>query len=358
MRAFVSVAAANAREAARHTSGKFGEQVHAAPSIELHRYAADLRVDADFVANCLADGPGHQTADPLILEAIASRLNASRNFSDANIREVTDEVWRESYGYTPEESADYQLALDTLNSLGETSAAKSVQSYVAGLESHAGLGDFPDVEALRQVATQLEELETCGASPEDIHDLRQQLSPLLSRSGASSTRPGLSKPERVDPDGRTLPVPVDDPRVQGGQVFDKIVDRDGTEFFRRREHVWPDEPYAMRLQANRPLSAQESEHLAQLMGYAYAAEVRGERMGTPQMDTPYSFIVPADTTKSRSDDVGAALSRFETGLPQLFKAGSPQRTTNRSGPVGSRLVEPFGDLTFELFYDSVSDESW
>lgn len=159
-----------------------------------------------------------------------------------------------------------------------------------------------------------------------------------------------------------------DPRVAAGEVFDAVRvydteagDTEGTVFHRRRDGVMPDWPYAMRLQADRPLTADEVAHCAQLLGYTYRAEVRGEQLGRPLRDTPFSFTVYADTTKTRSDDVGAALDRFEATLPELLRDGSPVRTTDRSGPGtrGTRLVEGFGDDVphFELYYDSVIDNT-
>ena len=155
-----------------------------------------------------------------------------------------------------------------------------------------------------------------------------------------------------------------DPRVAAGEVFDVVRvydpefgDTEGTVFHRRRDGVDPDWPYAMRFQADRELTPDEVAHCAQLIGYAYRAEVRGEQIGRPVRDTPFSFTVYADTTKTRSDDIGAALDRFETTLPELMRDGSPIRTTDRSGPGtrGTRLVEGFGASVprFELYYDSV-----
>lgn len=143
--------------------------------------------------------------------------------------------------------------------------------------------------------------------------------------------------------------------VQRGGVADNVVSPDGTIFHRRRDDVYPREPYRMRFQADRPLSDEEMQHLAQLIGYEYRASVRGEPMGAPERDSPYSFMVFADTTKSSSDDLGMALERFEEGLPTTVTQGSPLRSTNRSGPgtKGTRLVEPFGDVHLEVYYDDV-----
>jgi hypothetical protein len=163
------------------------------------------------------------------------------------------------------------------------------------------------------------------------------------------------------PDGKKDPVPASDPRLQAGEVFDNVQAPDGTFFHRRRPGVAPDEPGGFRIQANRPLTETEKLKMAGLIGYAYQAHVRGEGLSMPESDSPYSFIVGTDTTKSQSDDLGEALQRFEESLEDMVRDGSPVRSTNRSGPgtAGTRLVEGFNepDLTFEIYYDYVVDET-
>lgn len=150
-----------------------------------------------------------------------------------------------------------------------------------------------------------------------------------------------------------------DPEILNGQVVDDInvIDEQGYSavYHRRRDGVFPGTPYSMRFQANRPISDEEMNHLSQLIGYQYRATVRGESMGTPERDTPYSFTVYADTTKSSSDDLGHAMEKFETGLNDIIQNGSPVRTTDRSGPAGTRLVDGFNDsnLGLETYYDDV-----
>lgn len=158
------------------------------------------------------------------------------------------------------------------------------------------------------------------------------------------------------PDGAA--VPVKHPAVQGGAVFD-TVSVDDRVFHRRRDKVYPGEPYAIRLQANRPLTDDEAGHVAGAMGYAYRATVAGESPGVPERDTPYSFVVSADTTKSARDDLGMALEEFEDTLPTMIDEGSPVRKTDRAGAgtKGTRLVEGMHepDLTFEVYYDDAYD---
>jgi len=183
------------------------------------------------------------------------------------------------------------------------------------------------------------------------------------RSGALTTvrwpSPELARPAHVPdiPDG--APVPVEHPSVQDGAVFDSV-SVDDQVFHRRRDKVFPGEPYAIRLQANRPLTDDEARHVAGAMGYAYRSTVAGEPLGMPQRDTPYSFVVSADTTKSARDDLGMALEAFEDMLPTMIDEGSSVRKTDRAGAgtKGTRLVEGMHepDLAFEVYYDSVFDD--
>ena len=113
-------------------------------------------------------------------------------------------------------------------------------------------------------------------------------------------------------------MPSDHPDVQAGVIRD-AVDVDGTVFHRRREGTYPDAPNAMRIQASRPLTDQDLQRMAQLVGYQYAAEVRGEPLSDPLRDSPFSFIIAADTTKTRSDDLGAAWNGSRRGWTTLCR---------------------------------------
>ena len=151
---------------------------------------------------------------------------------------------------------------------------------------------------------------------------------------------------------------VADAQIQNGAVADRVMS-DGTMFHRVRPGVGVGTPYRMRFQAHRPLSDRDMMRMSQLVGYTYACTVRGERMGTPKRDSPYSFILEADTTKSSSDDLGMALQQFESDLPRFLAEGSPVRKTNRSGPgtAGTRLVEGMENPpTFDMYYDDVFEQ--
>jgi hypothetical protein len=179
---------------------------------------------------------------------------------------------------------------------------------------------------------------------------------------AAAAQHGLTPPNPV-PDVQDVqdgaPVPVEHPAVQGGAVFDSV-SVDDQVFHRRQDKVYPGEPYAIRLQANRPLTDDEARHVAGAMGYAYRSTVAGEPLGMPERDTPYSFVVSADTTKSARDDLGVALEAFEDMMPTMINEGSSVRKTDRAGAgtKGTRLIEGMHepDLAFEVYYDSVFDD--
>jgi len=224
-----------------------------------------------------------------------------------------------------------------------------------------------DYEAWRAERSLL--VDHLGASNEASRALRQRAGEQewlrLTQSDIDDGVPSLAVPEPAvrpvdvaDADG------VWDARssfVQGGGVADKVrvTDEHGhqTLYQRRRYGVYPDYPYAMRFQANRPISDAEMHRAAQLVGYAYRSTVNGESIGSPVRDSPFSFAISTDTTKSRHDDVGDALANFEDRLPAMLIEGSPVRSTNRAGAgtQGTRLVDGIGDqdLSLGVYYDSV-----
>lgn len=150
-----------------------------------------------------------------------------------------------------------------------------------------------------------------------------------------------------------------DPRVQRGEVFDRVSHSDWGTFHRRRDGVVPVEPYAMRFQSDRPISDEEMHKAAQIIGYAYKADIAGEPIGDPERDSPCSFVISADTTKSRRSDPDRALLDFEDNTRAMFREGTPVRKTSQAGPhtMGTRLVDGFGDDAprFEVYYDNVQE---
>jgi hypothetical protein len=156
----------------------------------------------------------------------------------------------------------------------------------------------------------------------------------------------------------TTPMMSTSPEVQSGKVFDTVLVDEGEGytrcFHRRRPGMFAGNPYSMRFQVNRRLTEDDARHLAGLVGYAYRATIAGESIGHPEIDTPFSFIVSADMTKSSRDDLGMGLEDFEATLPRVLAEGSPIRKTDRAGAgtQGTRLIEGFGpDLVAEIYYD-------
>lgn len=140
------------------------------------------------------------------------------------------------------------------------------------------------------------------------------------------------------------------PEAQDSEVLDTVV-VEGTTFHRSRDGVYPSEPYAVRIQANRSLNQAEQETLQAITDYALASTVRGETLGRPLTDTSRSFVIQHDSTKGNSERFG----KFEDILEELAYEGSPVRVTDRKGPAGTRAVEGLADsgLRFEIYYDSV-----
>lgn len=286
--------------------GQFASTAHPESNVSLSRPA----VHAGFAESRLRDLDLAGRLDSEQIAEVTARLNESLDFSDRNIEAVADTIHERDFGVTATDERSVRNLRDELHALGRTAEA----------------------EALSRVAN-------VSARAREEHDT------FLSHEEF----------EALQPDGTTEPVPASDPRLQAGEVFDKIADGHGTVFHRRRPGTYPGTPYAMRFQANRPLSDDEKNQFAGLAGYAYRKTVAGESLGFPDSDSPYSFIVDADTTKSRRDDLGQAMGDFEEALPGLIQEGSDIRTTNRSGPIGSRLIEGFNDpdLKFEVYYDDV-----
>jgi hypothetical protein len=160
------------------------------------------------------------------------------------------------------------------------------------------------------------------------------------------------KAETAGPDGSIdHPVKHDDPRLTAGEVFDTVETADGRVFHRRRDGVFPDAPYAFRIQVDRQIDSEDLSKMAKILGSAYATTGWNEGLGWPEQDTPFSFIVSADTTKGRAYQ---NLDNMEVNLAAYFVDGSPVAKTNRGRtPKGERFVDGFGTNApkFELYYE-------
>lgn len=299
-------------------------------------------VNTDFVAHQLGE---FGFADYMSTDEIAqvtSELNASRDFRNENITAVADQIHLDTAGHTVSDAIAADEGINQLTRLGHEDWAAALRRV---------LGRTPAAPSAVWPA------QTSADWPQPSVPW-----PAQDTSGPIDQELTLRAAEqlRALPDGKTVPVSANDPRLLAGEVFDKVTAPDGTIFHRRRDGVFPGWPDNFRIQANRPLREAEKLKMAGLLGYAYQVQVRGEGLSMPESDTPYSFIVGTDTTKTRSDDLGMALERFEESLDDMIQNGSPVRTTNRSGPgtAGTRLVGGFNEpgLTFELYYDDVVDE--
>jgi hypothetical protein len=162
----------------------------------------------------------------------------------------------------------------------------------------------------------------------------------------TSTRLHVLRPEPV-PDGKTVPVPHDDPRLQAGEVFHRVLAEDGV-FVHSSISGYPQDTQAIRFQANRPLTDAEAYALSGVVGYANSSAIGGEPCDNPaygpSRDTPFSFISHIDTNKGRQGN----FEKFEEMIPDLIANGSKPRVTQD----GSRAIEPFGDpdLKLEVYY--------
>lgn len=229
------------------------------------------------------------------LDEAARRVTSSMNFTDENIQAIADEVSSEAFGYT--------------------------------------------ATARQQVSELITELRAGGR-----HEHANTLAALLSSSSSSGTA--------VSADGNTRAAIAEDPRVQAGEVFDEIRAEDGTIFHRRREGVFPYYPAEMRFQASRPLTPEDVSRFAGLVGYSYASNVQRGGLPDPVQDSPYSFVLYANTVEARRSNLGKALGNFEEELSVIVQEGSRLRPSKDN----TRLVEGFNEpeLSFEIYYDSVS----
>lgn len=259
----------------------------------------------------------------------------------------------------PSEAVYDELAMQRMEELGYTSFMDADTAEQAA-RAVAGSLNFSE----ENIAAAADEIlqEKYGVSVQELRSLRTGIAELR-RSGneqAAAAVERLMAGSYGRPAAETAPMPSgvaldDDPRVHAGEVFDELRCSDGTVYHRRRPGVTPDYPDVMRFQATRPLTPEDISKFAGLVGYAYRATVRGESIPEPNQDSPYSFTVFADTTKSRRTDLDEALENFEESLHQMIHEGSPQRVTKDN----TRLIEGFNepDLGFEIYYDSVSEAS-
>lgn len=274
--------------------GQFAPTTHAEPSLSLGAPS----VQPDFVRDRLRQLGVLDHLTEAQVAAVTGRLNESLDFSDRNIEETAEQVHVQDRGYSMDTARKAQAGLDRLRSLGQAAEA----------------------DALETVARKT------ARAPRHSADAN-----------------GLQPP----PDGKSVPVPAEDPRLQAGEVFDKVQVGD-TVFTRTAALDYPNDPYAMRFQANRPLTDEEAYALSGVIGYANRSAIGGEPLDDPAIgparDTPYSFVVNIDTTKGRQRNY----EKFEEMIPDIIAHGSAPRSTKG----GTRAIEAFGDedLKLEVYY--------
>lgn len=107
---------------------------------------------------------------------------------------------------------------------------------------------------------------------------------------------------------------------------------------------------------DRTLNEQDGSRLAALAGYANRALLNGSSIEAHVHDAHHSWLVVLPRLWARRSDPAAAWARFLDALPEMVAHGSPPRTTARSGPVGSRLVDGLGaGISVALYADAVAD---
>jgi len=152
-----------------------------------------------------------------------------------------------------------------------------------------------------------------------------------------------------DSDSSPLVVNSNDYRVRAGEVFDQV-EYDGITYNRSRDGVYPTDVYSMRFQFSRELNEDEAKLARDLIAYAWASRIRGEQLSDEDQDTPFSIVIGGDSTKSRSDDTGFALSQWEDMVREYISEGTKQKDESLRIPP----VDP--GLTVEIYYDNVAGD--
>lgn len=277
--------------------GQFSATTHTEPTLSL----GAPTVAPEYVGTRLKelDLSAHLNLDQL--DEIASRLNDSKDFTDRNIQTIADDLHLRAHGYSASQARDAEEGLRMLRA--------------------AGLNDRAD-------------------ALEAVTDAR------LANARGAAKEYGAHRAEPL-PDGKTVPVPHDDPRLQAGEVFDRVLAEDQV-FTHSSAIDYPQDTQSIRFQANRPLTDEEAYALSGVVGYANRSAIGGEPLDNPAVgpsrDTPYSFIAHIDTNKGRQGD----FQKFEAMIPDIIANGSQVRPTKGD----TRAIEAFGDpdLKLEVYY--------
>lgn len=180
---------------------------------------------------------------------------------------------------------------------------------------------------------------------------------LTAAAGPSIGAPVLKKQPKPMPQSDHVAF-HNDPRVQNGEVIDRIIIEEKI-YSRARDGVTPNDFSSMRVQFNRPLTEHDSDKIASIVGYAFKLAFRPQygSVEVGDADSPYSVLLDADTYYSQTSDFRKGVQKFEEHLSVMMQEGTPLRTTERAGPgtKGTRLVKGFEDdsLKIEFYYDDV-----
>lgn len=122
------------------------------------------------------------------------------------------------------------------------------------------------------------------------------------------------------------------------------------------ETAFGDWSYELLITTDRTLTPERQRKVAAAVGYAWAEGMRGERLGEPTRVNGRAFIVYADVTKSRRDDIGDGWEDFLQLAPQYVREGSPVRKTNRAGEgtKGTRLLEGVPGVNIRIWADQAA----
>jgi hypothetical protein len=282
--------------------GQFAHTAHAEPDLSLQAPT----VGSDFVAGRLEEFGLPADLTERYLDQVVDRLNTTRDFSDPTIVSVANELHVRDQGFTLHDAVRAQEGIDTLRSTGHNIYADAMQQILL---------------ARRDGATGVTPVGSSGSVTAEI--------------------------QVPVPNGKDIPVPAHDPRVQAGQVFERVA-AENSVFVHSSVSGYPQDTQAIRFQANRPLTDDEAYALSGIVGYANRAAVGGEPLDDPQYgpsrDSSYSFIARIDTNKGRQGD----FEKFEAMIPDIMENG----TAPRSSKGGTRAIEPFGDpdLKLEIYY--------
>ncbi|WP_354214886.1 hypothetical protein [Arthrobacter sp. UYCo732] len=277
--------------------GQFAATTHTEPSVSL----GAPTVAPEYVGTRLKELglSAHLNLDQL--DEIASRLNDSKDFTDRNIQTVADELHLRAHGYSASKARDAEEGLRILRAAGNNDQADALEA---------------------------------------VTDAR------LANARGAAKEFGAHRAEPL-PDGKTIPVPHDDPRLQAGEVFDRVLAEDQV-FNHSSVSGYPQDTQSIRFQANRPLTDAEAYALSGVVGYANRSAIGGEALDNPAVgpsrDTPFSFIAHIDTNKGRQGD----FQKFEAMIPDIIANGSQLRPTKGN----TRAIEAFGDpdLKLEVYY--------